>query len=148
VNLQEDRLYTMHYVVLMTSRGGMEFRDGPVAESWHDRCRPKLRELITFLQEDIYPWVFHKLALFDGLLWPQLSVAKVLLLLVPSAVCDSCEAKPKKRQKNLLMQLRKVETLLSQCSGAAISSKEVTDEVVCFPSMQVFCKAAASCFPA
>jgi hypothetical protein len=52
------------------------------------------------------------------------------------------------RSGNRLMQLRKVETLLSQCSGAALSSKEVTDDVVRFPSMQVFRKAEASCFPA
>jgi hypothetical protein len=36
--------------------------------------------------------------------------------------------------------------MLSVCSGAAISQKELTDDVVHFPSMQVFGK--PSCFPA
>ena len=53
------------------------------------------------------------------------------------------------RSGNRLMQLRMVETLLSQCSGAALASKDVTaDDVVRFPSMQVFGKAGASCSPA
>jgi hypothetical protein len=42
------------------------------------------------------------------------------------------------RSGNRLMQLRLVEKILSQCSGASISPKEVTDDVVHFPSMQIF----------
>jgi hypothetical protein len=50
------------------------------------------------------------------------------------------------RSGNRLTQLRRVASMLSVCSGAAISPKNVTDDVVHFPSMQVFGK--SSCFPA
>lgn len=109
VNPQEDGLYTMHYVTLVTSRVMSEyFEDGPVAETWHDRWRPTLRELMTFLQVDMHPWLFRQRAVFDGLLRPHLSVAKVLLLLgagsaAEAAVGDGGEANPtKKRQKKLV----------------------------------------------
>ena len=118
VNPQEDGLYTMHYVTLVTSRVMSEyFEDGPVAETWHDRWRPTLRELMTFLQADMmHPWLFRQRAVFDGLLRPHLSVAKVLLLLgagsaPEAAVGDGGEANPsKKRQKKqvvLAMETKK-----------------------------------------
>lgn len=110
VNPQEDGLYTMHYVTLVSGNGDLKFRDGPVAETWHDRWRPTLRELMTFLQEAdmMHPWLFRQRAVFDGLLRPHLSVAKVLLLLgagsaPEAAVGDGGEANPtKKRQKKLV----------------------------------------------
>ena len=112
VNPQEDGLYTMHYVTLVSGNGDLTFRDGPVAETWHDRWRPTLRELMAFvLQEeaDMMPsWLFRQRAVFDGLLRPHLSVAKVLLLLgagsaAEAAVGDGGEANPsKKRQKKLV----------------------------------------------
>ena len=116
VNPQEDGLYTMHYVTLVSGNGDLKFRDGPVAETWHDRWRPTLRELMTFLQADMHPWLFRQRAVFDGLLRPHLSVAKVLLLLgagsaPEAAVGDGGEANPsKKRQKKqvvLAMETKK-----------------------------------------
>ena len=50
------------------------------------------------------------------------------------------------RSGNRRKQLRKVEAMLSTCSGGAISPKEVRDDVVHFPSMQIFGK--SSCLPA
>ena len=119
VNPQEDGLYTMHYVTLVSGNGDLKFRDGPVAETWHDRWRPTLRELMTFLLQDadmMHPWLFRQRAVFDGLLRPHLSVAKVLLLLgagsaPEAAVGDGGEANPtKKRQKKqvvLAMETKK-----------------------------------------
>ena len=120
VNPQEDGLYTMHYVTLVSGNGDLKFRDGPVAETWHDRWRPTLRELMAFvLQEEadmMPPWLFRQRAVFDGLLRPHLSVAKVLLLLgagsaAEAAVGDGGEANPsKKRQKKqvvLAMETKK-----------------------------------------
>ena len=120
VNPQEDGLYTMHYVTLVSGNGDMTFRDGPVAETWHERWRPTLRELMAFvLQEEadmMHPWLFRQRAVFDGLLRPHLSVAKVLLLLgagsaPEAAVGDGGEANPsKKRQKKqvvLAMETKK-----------------------------------------
>jgi hypothetical protein len=101
----------------------LKFRDGPVAETWHERWRPTLRELMTFLQEEadmMHPWLFRQRkqrAVFDGLLRPHLSVAKKVLLLLgagsaaEAAVGDGGEANPsKKRQKKqvvLAMETKK-----------------------------------------
>ena len=50
------------------------------------------------------------------------------------------------RSGNRVMQLRKVEAMLARCSGGSISAKEVQDDVVRFPTMQIFGK--PSCLPA
>jgi hypothetical protein len=119
VNPQEDGLYTMHYVTLVSGNGDLTFRDGPVAETWHERWRPTLRELMAFVLQEadmMPPWLFRQRAVFDGLLRPHLSVAKVLLLLgagsaPEAAVGDGGEANPsKKRQKKqvvLAMETKK-----------------------------------------
>ena len=65
----------MHYVVLATRRR-MEFEDGPVAETWHDRWRPTLRQLMTLIAD--ISAVRHRVS-FDALLRQHLSVAKRLL---------------------------------------------------------------------
>jgi hypothetical protein len=49
------------------------------------------------------------------------------------------------RSGNRYVQLRNVVSMLSRCSGAAISFKDMTDAVVHFPPMQIYGK--PSCFP-
>jgi hypothetical protein len=53
VNPQEDGLYTMYYVVLVTCCGMMreEVEDGPVVETLHDLWMPTLRGMMVFIED-------------------------------------------------------------------------------------------------
>ena len=62
------------------------------------------------------------------------------------STCILIKHQPYGRSGNRIVQLGKVEAMLATCSGGAISSKEVRDDVVHFPSMQIFGK--PSCLPA
>ena len=143
VNPQEDGLYTMYYDVVLLAKGpDLDLKDGPVGETWHDRWRPTLRELVALLLEDMYPCLMLKhREVFDGLLRAHLHVAKLLLKKEEGASASSplqLQLPPPKEQEEEatgVMEQQKKETpqmarMAKVLEAAVVNALELIDVAV------------------
>jgi hypothetical protein len=143
VNPQEDGLYTMYYDVVLLAKEGpdLDLRDGPVGETWHDRWRPTLRELVALLLEDMYPcftMLKHREA-FDGLLRAHLHMAQLLLKKEEGASASSPLQlqlpPPKEEATGVMEQQKKKETpqmarMAKVLEAAVVNALELIDVAV------------------